>query len=177
MGHSALGPLREVGWQPAGRLLRMRPGEEAAEDVHSQVRKCLNGRLCGGGAACPGGLGEAARIGSCALPPHFSQDLFLVIRGASEKTYPWPQETSIGKGSPPGTAHSPFKHISYFSMRGSLESQLSEVRKSYRGLGWAWIVSLSPSPADWAKGRGRPRDASQAAPTVLSPSQTPPLPS
>lgn len=47
----------------------MRPGEKAAEGIHSQVRKCLKGRLCGGGAACPGGLGEAARIGSCALPP------------------------------------------------------------------------------------------------------------
>lgn len=114
------------------------------------------------------------------LPPSlltFLRLFFLVIRGASEKTYPWPQETSIGKGSPPGAAHSPFKHISYFSLKGSLESQLSEVLKSCRGLGWAWIVSLSPSPADWAKGRGRSRDASQAAPTVAFPSQTPPLPS
>jgi hypothetical protein len=140
MGHSALGPLREVGWQLgwAGRLGLDGAENEArgggCEGVHSQVRKCLKGRLCGGGAACPGGLGEAAGVGSCALPPslppHLPQASLpwlaeVLVRRPTPPPSPQPQETSTGKGSPPGATQSPFKHISYFSMRGSLESQLS----------------------------------------------------
>lgn len=49
----------------------MRPVEEAAEGVQSQVRKCLKGRLCGGGSRLPWGLGEA-------LSPHLPRTQALL---------------------------------------------------------------------------------------------------
>lgn len=100
MGHSALGPLREVGWQLgwAGRLGLDGAENEArgggCEGVHSQVRKCLKGRLCGGGAACPGGLGEAAGVGSCALPPSLPPHL-------PQASLPWLAEVLVRRPTPP----------------------------------------------------------------------------